>query len=323
MKPSWRERILAKLKHQFRRWLGLGALLFTVGFLLLLLAQNANQLREFNDWPSYLGVAGIGFLLYPVSLGIQAFIWQMILVRLGQVTGGWWDIEIYAYTHLIRRLPGAVWYLAGRVAMYRTRGVKASITLAASGLEWLLLLITAASIYAAFGLTRGAHLVKSLILLLLLITLGAWGLVRLLKASDQLQRWPILHRRLQALTQMPLPQTTDLGLWLILYALCYIIGGGILLLLARGIIPDSAVSLGTATRIWAVAGGVGFFLSAIIPAGLGVRELTLTMLLSPFMPTAAAILVAVMFRLLFIGGDLIWGLILWIIARLVQYYQRK
>ena len=92
MRPSWRERTVAALRRleanpRVRRALSLGTLLFTIAFLVFLLRQSAGQLNEFDDWSSFLGAFGIGFLLYPVSLGIQAFVWQMIMVRLGQVGG--------------------------------------------------------------------------------------------------------------------------------------------------------------------------------------------------------------------------------------------
>jgi hypothetical protein len=323
MRRSWRERTVAALKRleenpQLRRALSLGTLLFTVAFLVFLLRQSAGPLSEFDDWSSFLGAFGIGFLLYPVSLGIQAFVWQMIMVRLGQVGGGWWDVEIYAYTHLIRRLPGAVWYLAGRTAMYRGRGVGASVTLAASGLEWLLLMVSAALVYVAFAVVGGPYLAAGFPLLILLLILGAFALQRFLSAGSRFQQIPLLRRNLGPFPNERLPRTVDLSLWLVLYALCYVIGGAILLILAWGVVPDSAIDLGDATRVWALAGGTSLLFSTIIPAGLGVRELTLTVLLAPFMSTAAAILIAVLLRLLFIGGDLVWGLALWGLARISQ-----
>jgi len=202
--------------------------------------------------------------------------------------------------------------------MYRGRGVGAKVTLAASGLEWLLLIVSAALVYVTFTVVGGACVAASFLVLILMLILGAFTLQRFLSAGSRFQRLPLLRRNLQPFPTERLPRTRDLSLWLVLYVLCYVIGGAILLNLAQGVVPDAAIDLGDAVRVWALAGGTSILFSAIIPAGLGIRELTLTALLAPFMSTAAAILVAVLLRLLFLGGDLVWGLVLWSLARFSQ-----
>ena len=126
-----------------------------------------------------------------------------------------------------------------------------------------------------------------------------------------------IGKRSPSLGNTQMPRRFDFAVWLALYALCYVIGGGILYLLAHGVSPGS-ITFGTAVRVWSLTGGVGFLFSAVIPASLGIRELTLTALLSPYVSMAAAILIAVFLRLLFISGDLVWGVVLWSVARLVQ-----
>jgi hypothetical protein len=324
MQPSWLKRTMAEIrrleaKPQVRRALSLGVLLFTAVFMLVLVRRSAGQLSEFEDWSAFLGALAIGFLLYPLSLVIQAFVWQLTMVRVGGVRGGWWDLEIYAYTHLVRRLPGAVWYLAGRTAMYRGRGVGAGVTLAASGVEWLLLMLAAAAVYVAFTVAGDAPLVAGLTVSALLLILAALIFRRFLTAGTRIQSLPVLRHKMEPVHQERLPRVPDVVFWLALYGVCYLIGGAILLILTQGVVPDSAIDLGDATRVWALAGGTSLLFSTVIPAGLGVRELTLTVLLAPFASTTAAILVAVLLRLLFIGGDLVWGLGLWGIARFAQH----
>jgi uncharacterized membrane protein YbhN (UPF0104 family) len=285
----------------------------------VLVRRSAGQLGEFEDWSAFLGGLVIGFLLYPVSLVVQAFVWQLTIVRLAEVKGGWWDLEIYAYTHLVRRLPGAVWYLAGRTAMYRGRGVGAGVTLAASGVEWLLLMLAAALVYVAFTVAGGASFGAGLTVAAVLLIVAALVIQRSLMAGTRIRRLPVLRQKLENVPLERLPRETDIVLWLVLYGVCYLIGGAILLVLIQGVVPDSTMGLGDATRVWALAGGTSLLFSTVIPAGLGVRELTLTVLLAPFASTAAAILAAVLLRLLFISGDLVWGLALWGVARFVQH----
>jgi hypothetical protein len=323
---SWLQNAYRTLREiesnqQIRRWVSVGVFLCTVAFLVFILLRSTDELRELDDWPTYLGVCARGFLLYPISLIVQALIWRMMIMRLGQTAGGWWDIEIYAYSSLMRHLPGMIWYLAGRATMYHTRGVGAGVALMASGLEWILLLAAAVLVYGTLSLTGSGMLLISIVLLSALIVATALALRQALLASTRLPVPGFIRRRLTALATAPVPGAADLTLWLSLYVLTYFVAGWILLVVVRGVAPEVTMGLDTATKIWAVTGGIGSLLSAIVPAGLGVRELTLTVLLSPPMSMAGAIVVAILLRMLYVGGSLIWGGMLWAIARLIRRHR--
>jgi hypothetical protein len=306
---------------RLRLWMKAGTLLFTVAFMVFLLIQGREELRQFDDWRAtwraYLAACAQGFLLYPLSLIVQAWIWGMMIARLGQLSGGWRDVEIYAYTHLMRRLPGAVWYLAGRTVIYREWGIGARVTLAASGLEWLLLIAAAASLGGALSLSGpGSWLLGSGLLALFVLAIS-WGLRTL--PSVRGQRWvPQFARNgLAKLSTTAMPRNRDLALWVILYAVAYIVGGSILFLLLQGVAPDAGITLRNAIRIWALAGGLGFLITMFVPIGVGIPELTLTALLVPYMPLVGALLIAVLLRMLFIVSDLVWGGLMWALARLM------
>ena len=328
MPSSWLRNVYQALRgievdQRTRRWVSVSVLLCTVAFLVFILLRSTDELRELDDWPTYLGVCARGFLLYPISLVVQALIWRLIIVRLGQMAGGWWDIEIYAYSSLMRHLPGMIWYLAGRATMYHTRGVEASLTLMASGLEWVLLLVAAVLVYGVLSLTGSGMLLLSIVLLSVLIVGTAMGLRQALLTSARLPLPGFVRRRMAALATVPVPGVTDLTLWLSLYVLTYFVAGWILFLLVRGVAPEVGIGLGAAIKIWALTGGIGSLLSAIVPAGLGVRELTLTVLLSPPMSMAGAIVVAILLRMLYVGGSLVWGGMLWAIARLIGRHRQR
>ncbi len=306
---------------RIRRWVSTGVLFFTVGFLLALLAYGYEELQQFDDWQAYLAACAQGFLLYPISLSVQALTWSMMMARLGSTGGGWRDVEIYAYTHLMRRLPGAPWYLAGRTVRYYEQGIGAHVTLAASGLEWLLLLAMAATIYGALSLPfRSLWWVGlAFFLIVAILIAGALQRIRLCWPTQERVGGPrFLRRVLGSLSAIEPPRGRELVLWMGLYAVAYVVGGLILFLLVRGVAPMSGITVSDAIRIWALAGGVGFLTSTFIPAGMGVRELTLTALLVPNLPVAGALLVAVLLRLLFIVSDLVWGGLMWVVARTLE-----
>ena len=310
------------LKHlhntRLVHWISICILLSTIAVLVILLIREHEKLRQFDNWRTYLVACEKGFLLYPLSLSAQALVWSRIIRRLGKVDHGWLNIEIYAYSHLMRRLPGAIWYLASRTMMYYGQGIDARITLAASGLEWLLLVVTAGFIYSILYLS---NLLKSWWLgfggLLLLIGGAVWGLKSLYLQKHR--RPPNLISYLLDSPVETLPRVREVVLWIGLYSVAYAVGGAILWLLVHGVVVESNIMIIDAIRIWALAGGVSFVTSLIVPAGMGIRELTITALLVPEVSTAEALLIALLLRILFIAGDLIWGGLMWAMARLLRH----
>jgi len=300
------------------RWMRAGLLLFTLSFLFVLLLRGHEQLYQLGNWRNCLGACIVGFLLYPLSLIIHAWTWSRMIARLSRSQSGWWDVEIYAYTHLIRHLPGAVWYLATRSLMYRDRGIKASVTLVASGLEWLWLLLGGILVYALFNLTGVGLFLLGLAVLGMLLAIGAW-LPRLIHSLDHWQRIPAFGQRwLERLSVVALPTGSDLLLWGGAYVLTYGVAGTIFFLLVRSVAPMASLTLGEAMQVWALTSSVGTLMTGLVPAGLGVRELTMTALLAPKVTTVAALFVAVLVRLLFIAGDLVWGGLMWFIAHVAE-----
>lgn len=300
-----------------RRWAAILLMVFTVGFLLFLLIRGRRELAQFDDWDAYLLVCAQGFLIYPLSLVVQAGCWATMIARFGNVKWGWRDAEIYATTHLMRRLPGAVWYLAGRTMIYRSQGIGARVTLAASGLEWGLLFLMALLLYLVLSLAQSMPLWVWIPAALLLGICCLWAL-RYLFSIQGYQRLPrFIHRRLGALPSVSMPRLGDIAIWMAGYLFAYLIGGWILFFLVKGVAPEAGLNWVDTTRIWSLTGGVGFLASMIIPAGLGVRELTLTALLSPAVPTVGALLIAILLRMLFIVSDLVWGGLIWSLARVL------
>lgn len=305
----------------FRRLLTFGILAFTLGLLAVLLVRGRAELRQITSWTDCWMALGQSFLLYPVSLTIQALTWSMMIGRLAQIARGWHDVEIYAYTHLMRRLPGGVWYLVGRTMVYRELGAEGTATLAASGLEWLLLLLAAGLVWGSIKLFRVTTwwLGAALILGVAAAVLATARWIAAHGAEIQSRLPGFAHRWMEAWSATPArPRAGELALWTGAYAVAYGIGGLILFRLVISLAPAAGVTLPDAVSVWALTGGVASLTSTILPAGLGIRELTLTALLTPEVATTRAVLVALLLRALFIVGDLIWGGTMWGLARAIR-----
>jgi uncharacterized membrane protein YbhN (UPF0104 family) len=106
----------------------------------------------------------------------------------------------------------------------------------------------------------------------------------------------------------------EAALWVFLYGVAWLIGG-IILYLVAGAAGANQFDWVTAVGVWTLAGGVSMVIT-IVPAVIGVQEVSLVFLLQPFLPVSAALLVALMLRLLFTLSDALWGLTGWAIATL-------
>ena len=288
-KTDWWERLdsgLDRITRTARRWRWVGYLITAAIFLLLLWVlwrdwQSLGHVDLRAMWSAIIGC----FLIYPLSYVPQILAWTQLV---GRRHSFWKDVEIYVYTHLMRRLPGGVWHWAGRVVLYHeASGASSQTTLRASLQEWVLLLVAAANSYG-LAMLAGSSVTTGL--LLIATSLIAAGL---LVART--------HGFLQGIA------------FLLGYSMAWWIGGLMIYWLAYSN-PGSQLPLHSAVAVWTVAGGIStatFFM----PAGLGVRELSLAFLLRPFMPVSSAVVIAILMRLVFVIGDLTWGTPAWAAAR--------
>jgi hypothetical protein len=266
-----------------------------VGYLAYTVVAGAGQLAAL-DWRRYAQASLVGLALYPVSLFAQAIAWALAFGLLGRSEPGidWRDVEIFASSHLMRRLPGGVWYLVSRVGAYRDQGVDARAPLLASLGELLLLTGVAMLAYLTLSFVPTAEAPK------VIAALAAAGLVSWL-AGEALTRAPWSAPPSQAMRRRAGPTYLLVGG---LHAVALATGGAILwaFLQAAG---ATEVGLVQATATWALVAGASTLLG-LIPGGVGLRDVTLAVVLVGYVGPAAAI-IALLFRLLFVVGDLLWG----------------
>jgi len=101
-------------------------------------------------------------------------------------------------------------------------------------------------------------------------------------------------------------------LWISTYTLAWILGGLIIFILG-GVLGGVGLTFFDSLQTWVIAGGIGQ-LTVIAAMGLGIKELTITLLLKPYLPEAAAILVAILVRLALTLADILGGLAGWLIS---------
>jgi glycosyltransferase 2 family protein len=224
-------------------------------------------------------------------------------------------ISIYFLSQLTKYLPGGIWAFPGRMIAYQAVGVEQSRSIASvfrevSALVLASITVSLLVVFQDIPLSKQMQfaLIVGLVasILAILITQMSW-FWRLLKAL-RIRKIALLtmsdgenNNNLTSLKWLPGAFFAGLIFWLAM--------GIPFQQLCRAISPESYTLswVGTAA-VFALAWTVGFVVF-ITPAGLGVRESVLSLLLSTFLPVSQAVSIALLSRLAWMVIEAIWILI--------------
>lgn len=223
-------------------------------------------------------------VLYGLANLLLASAWWHLLAHLGAPITRLRSIKIYGISQLAKYLPGNIFHLAGRQALGMAAGISAGV-LAKSTL-WELGLI------ALTGTLFGW-----LILPLLFPAYSEVASVLFLLGSA----WLVAN----ILQRMAGHQTALAFIWQILFL---VISGGVFVALL-GVIAGSEV---VPAQLWLTIGGayIVAWLAGLVtpgaPAGVGVREIILLLLLKGVMHEADLLMAILLGRLVTVVGDLLF-----------------
>jgi hypothetical protein len=242
----------------------------------------------------------------------HAFLWRRIMQDL--VVGSpdvAATLRVYFVASLGRYLPGKLWQLAGVAMLSRRAGLPGGAATACavigqlgfvvSGLLLLALLLPESGSGMA-GLAGASALIAAAV--------GVWVLLAT-RAGHGAREW--LRRRLPA-ADTKIGAAFDLAdrvrprravIWLVGYGLSWVGIGIAFTLFVSGFVPGAAASVRELSGAIAASYLAGFL--ALVPAGLGVREAALSLLLAqiPAVPVAAALVIAVLQRVWFTVAEIL------------------
>ncbi len=265
------------------------ATLFVSGAILAALLYNEREVLLTYDWDLTWSNLLLALVLLVAGMILAAFIWGDIMRVLGSQVPMGLHLRYYALSQLARRLPGTVWYVAGRGYLYRQHGDPVRLVTTASALELIVTVVSGA-----------------------LLTLGLAGFVLadlpryyfFGLAGAAIAGLIAMHPRLiQALltrlgvADVPSIPYGRLVRWLALYLVLWLVGGSVLYLIADAVYPLPWTQLPYFVASFTLVGTLSvvvFFL----PSNFGFTEVGLSLLLSAVMPSSLAVLVAVLNRIL-------------------------
>lgn len=294
--------------HSFRaRILAVAAMLPTFGILGYLVYQGRETLWAFEWRINWLSLV-LAFAAMIITLAIVALIWVLQMRAVGSKLATVVHLDHYIASHLMRRLPGTVWYIAGRSYLYRQQGESARLIAVVSSLELVLLTLGASLVALMLWGTGFRHLPGGYLWALIAAILV--GVLVLRPASSQ---W--LLRRIGKV-DAPQLRYRQLSLWLLLYILAWFGSGTIFYLLSNAFVGLGREHILYAIGVWALVGALSVFVF-FLPSNFGFTEIGITLLMSAVMPASVAAILALVVRVtltvfdllavgLWFGGEALW-----------------
>ncbi|MEX0937988.1 MAG: lysylphosphatidylglycerol synthase domain-containing protein [Pirellulales bacterium] len=286
------------------------------------LRGSFDELREHTFELNYAWLL-VAAAVYLVSLLPSGCYWLSILDSLGQRSTWLRGLRAYYIGHLGKYVPGKAMVVILRTGLVRGRGVRASVAAVSVFLETLTMMAS------------GAFLAGLMILIQYRQHLWLAALAGVLTIAAGLPTLPPIFRRLvRWMPKRMLPDADQLPLERINFRL-----------LATGWLATSVgwvlmgISLGATMRAMDIAGAdilrllplyiacvslavVAGFLS-LIPGGAGVRELILGVLIAQQFGQTAAVLTAVMLRLVWLGSEVVISSVLYVVGRSMDLRVRE
>lgn len=285
------------MKPEIKRWVRTAWLLLVLGALGFYLSRHGEDLvRALRDTGPMQLSAMIGLALlakFFVALQMRR---TLLLFDVPLARGEF--LRLYSYPDIAKYVPGGIWGIVGRVALYREKGIPVAVLARAFSLEHVWLIAGAAVVgcffYAIFGSSG-----LSLALGVPVPRVVATGIAAFLAPIWAVAVFVSLRsigraRRQPAFRLTPVVILEQLIVWGGFGAALYLL------------LPSAIASLGVAVGACAIAFAAGF-VAIFAPAGIGVREAVLVGLLAPFMPTATALTAAVIYRFVLFLADVLFA----------------
>ena len=271
------------------------------GFLIGFLVSQWNRLPEF-DWRFRPGWLALSIVSVAAFYALQGEIWRGILGDLGEHLAATPGRAIWAKSLVARYVPTNALMVVGRVVMAERHGVQKRVCLASIVYELGLAFATA-------------------------VMVGAYFAIRLPAVEDQPARYAILaliplaliglHPRvfgpladfgLGKLGREPLPRTLRFRrvlLWAAAFIVVWSTMGVGVFAFASALHPVDAGDFAYVASSYPVAFCVAV-LTFVVPGGLGTRDAALATALTAVLPGAVATAIAVAFRLIQTGVELLY-----------------
>ncbi len=271
-----------------------------------LVVKNRDMILGF-PWQVHIPSLLLAALLHSLALLVTYWVWHLMIGRLTGLNDPWTDLRIYYISTLAKRIPSSIPYISGRLVLYRQVGVSSAVVLNSIILENLLIGIGGVFVLIVFWNFYTGELPTYVVYALGIVALFLLGAM-VLRFETVRQYANKLLRRLNLAELYHSPTTRDFVLWTGWYILPWLLAGGSLYFAVRGVTNDVSITIGDALVISTLSTLVAL-LNLILPVGFGLKEVSMTALMLPWMPASVAILFSLVYRLLHTLDEVFWALV--------------
>jgi len=291
---------MARMRVPWKRLAQIAVLLVAAGFLIALVISQWAALQAY-EWQLAPGWALLALAGLELTWLLELNTWRMILASLGGPLPFRRAAPIWFLSNILRYIPGNIWQFLGMAELAHEEGVPRLVTLTSIVLHQAIStavgIVIAAVYFAALGQGEWLRYLRPL---LWFVPLGL-----LMLQPRILER--VLNWAFRKMGRPPIRVTLTWGqIWILIgrYFVVWVAMGLSFATLVRALVPISWSDVPYLVASWAAAYVIGY-LALLTPAGLGVREGVLAVLLFPIMPPPVAAVVAIMARLWMVVAEVL------------------
>ena len=294
------------------------AVIIALTFLGSLLWKYFDEISKFHWKLNYFYLV-LAILILSLLFFIGSWGWMLILHRLRVRISFKRSMEIWVASIIGKYIPGKVWFVLGRIYL----GQKLGISKTKMSLSILLEIILMQSsgvmfFFASFLFWEQRTLLHQIWPFMIMF----WVLTIVVMQPAVLQR--IVNPLLRILKKKEISidiSNKDILLLLSFYFFFWFCSGIGVYFLTRSFYPINITAFPIISGSWAISTVLGFMV-LVAPGGLGVREGVIVFLLSRFIPTYVALLVAISSRILLTILEIGFvGILLRFDVSLSKYYE--
>ena len=287
---------------------GIGvSLLFLVAAVWILLREGQHLLNY--SFRLHAGWLGLSFVVECSGLLLAVPVWRQIMERFNGRLPYRDHFRIYCYSMLGIAVPGRLWSVVGRAALYKREGISGVAVALASLTE---LILTGLAGLVVFGVTTAVSPPTELWQRPILALIGSLLAVIFIQPPLFNRLINRLLHRFPATKDAPaiVMAYKDLIIWLGLECLVLGIGGTAVYLLLYSLAPTSIDILPTIIGAWAVATIAGSLFFWV--PGPVIRDGLMTLVLAQVLPSATAVIFVILVRLWTIASILVLACLVWL-----------
>ena len=280
-----------------RRWLWAIQAAVAVVVIWLVYRSLQRNWAEFRSLEVHLalrpGWLALALFTVFVTYGFYIEAWRRLLAGWDQHIGFRAAARAWCLANLGRYIPGKVWSVTGLVVLAQREGVRGSAAAASTVAFQGLVLGTGVAVVAGATpqATSALRLIIGFVIAAGSLAVLVWGptarwLARMMSASSPLSPLPLSAVGAGALLMLLGWATYGFSFWLFI----------------QGLLPDPRIPILTACGVFTLSYILGT-LALFAPGGIGVRELVMISLLTPYLGSGGAVATSVGSRVLLTIGE--------------------